>query len=217
MNLMGVPGRLKRGCQAGLFLAVIFTCALIDHAQSAPLTCEKKQPFVVTSIENKTSESEWKNHLIALGLRNLIHEELMATGCYQPAETDPEVQSMIDELVVKSWGGQPAVSDTGLKGIRSAVSDTTVKAVIKSFSKERSRLMVGPFSSGSATIKVVIELSLQKSDGVLKKAEGMGRGVTKAQGLIFQIRENKVYFDESAVGIAVHEAIKTAVKRLMER
>jgi hypothetical protein len=198
-------------------LAVISTWAHIDQAQSAPLTCDKKQTFVVISIENKTSESEWKNHLIALGLRNLIHEELLATGCYLPAETDLEVQSLIDEWVIKSWGGQPAASDAGLRGARGAVFDTTVKAVIKSFSREHSRLRVGPFSSGSATIKVVIELSLQKSDGVAKRAEGMGKGVTKAQGLIFQIRENKVYFDESAVGIAVHEAIKAAVKRLMER
>lgn len=204
-------------CHIGLFLVVICICASINQDQSVASSCEKQHTFIVLSIENKTSDPEWQNHLIALGLRNLIHEELLATGCYVPAETDREAQTMIDEWVIKSWGGQSTSSDTGLIGARGAVFDTTVKVVIKSFSRERSRLRLGPFSSGTATIKVALELLLLRSDGVTKKAEGVGKGVTKAQGLIFQIRDNKVYFDESTVGIAVHEAIKDAVNRLADR
>lgn len=185
-------------------------------AVAGSVPCGKPHVFIVLSVENKTSDPEWQNHLIALGLKYLVHDELFSTGCYIPAETDSEVQSTMDELVTKSWGGSSVQTDSALSGARKPEYDTTVKVVVKSFSREQSRLRVGLFSSGSAKIKVSLDIILQHADGTIKSAEGTGTGVTTARGVLFQLREKKVFFDESTVGIAVRDAVKMAVKHLMD-
>lgn len=194
---------------------ILISCGLrVAPSDSCPF--DRPQVFVVLAIENQTNEPDWQNHLIAIGLRNLIQEELFATGCYVPADIDSEVQLLIDELVRKSWQGQEISSDAVSRGPHGPVYETEVKATVKSFSRASSRIWVGPFSSGKVTVKVVVELLVRGSDGITKKVEGMGEGITQARGVLFQIRENKVFFDESTVGMAAQQAIRSAVEHLLE-
>jgi hypothetical protein len=178
----------------------------------------KRRVFIVSTIENQIDDSVWENRLIAVGLINLIHEELFATGCYLPADTDDATRQIIQDLVIGSWTGeQPSPPPTDFQESAAKGSDVQVRLTVKSFGKSRSRLMLGPFSKGKVTLTVDVELVLRQKDGIVKRAEGSGEGVTRAKSVGFKIRDNKVHFDESSVGIAVHEAIKNAVGNLMEQ
>lgn len=185
-------------------------------AEAAPCPGGWAQVFAVVAVEDQTGDSNWQDQLIALGLRNLVNEELFATGCYIPLETDAEVQSVIDDLVRKSWHGQVSNRGESSAGLRAPDCDTEVRICVKSFKQRRSRASLGPFSSGKVTVKVVVELDLRGSDGVVRVVEGVGKGVTRAKGALFQIREDRIYFDESTVGIAAHEAIRSAVQHLIQ-
>ncbi len=186
--------------------------ATFDHCPGG-----QQRIFIVSAVKSRVEDSDWHNHLIALGLSNLAKEEMFATGCYLPAETDDETKTMIEELVIGSWKSGKSTS-TGRLHERLAVSyDTEVELIVKSFTKERSRIMFGPFSRGKATVKVVVQIAVKSPTEDVQMAEGTGKGVTRAKGTIFTIRSNRVHFDASSVGIAVHEAIREAVKSLMER
>ncbi|WP_157067505.1 CsgG/HfaB family protein [Desulfosarcina cetonica] len=175
----------------------------------------KRQVFIVSGIENQVNDATWENRLIAVGLINLVHEELFATGCYLPADTDPQTRRMIQDLVIASWAGTSATSPMERQGNEVPAYDTDVRLIVRSFKKERSRLMLGPFSRGKVTVSVTVELILRPKQGPVRSAVGTGEGVTRSKSLGFKIREDKVHFDESSVGIAVHEAIKAAVKKAM--
>jgi TolB-like protein len=177
----------------------------------------KRWVFIVSDIENRVEDDAWEDRLIAVGLVDLIHEAMFATGCYLPADTNEEARQMIEDLVVSRWTGKapsaplPALSEGAARGY-----DAQVQLAIKSFDKSRSRFMLGPFSKGKVTVTVVVELTVKHEDGIVLRAEGSGEGVTRSKSVGFQIRDDKVHFDESSVGIAVHEAIKKAVGNLME-
>ncbi len=176
----------------------------------------QQRVFIVSAVKNRVEDPDWHNHLIALGLSDLAKEELFATGCYVPAETDDGTKKMIEELVIGSWTSEKSPSADGLHD-RTAVSyDTEVELTVKSFSKKRSRVMLGPFSRGKATVKVVVQIAV-KSPTDVQTAEGTGKGDTHAKGTIFTIRSDRVHFDDSSVGKAVHEAVREAANSLTKQ
>ncbi|BBO81871.1 hypothetical protein DSCO28_24370 [Desulfosarcina ovata subsp. sediminis] len=178
----------------------------------------RRRSFIVSAIENEVDDAAWKNRLIAVGLINLIHEELFATGCYLPVDTDDETRQLIQDLVIDRWSGEKRSTSPAMQPPSVAPrADTQVRLVVKSFGKSRSKLMLGLFSKGKVTVTVGVELSVRQNDGTTISAEGSGKGVTRSKSVGFTIRDDKVHFDESSVGIAVHEAIKAAVGNLMEQ
>lgn len=180
-------------------------------SQAAEIT-DPPVSFVVTSIKNKTGDKKWSNQLIALGIRNLINEELMKTGCLIPVETDPEISMEIDKTIKNGWMLSGEKNKEDMHPIPPHKAE--VHAVVKKMSKSRMNFFLGPFSSGKSTVTVVVELTLHLENGFETTAEGKGEGKTKTSGFIFQIRKDKIYFDESSIGRATHKAVKEAVKAL---
>jgi hypothetical protein len=174
--------------------------------ENAPVT------FVVTSIKNETDDRKWSNQLIAIGIRNLINEELLDTGCLVPLETDPEITEKIDNSIKNGWMLSGKKEGALLPPVPKHGAE--VEAVIRKMSKSRVNFFLGPFSSGKTTITVVVGLTIRLADGTEIKSEGSGEGKTKTSGFLFQIRKDKIYFDESSVGRATHKAVREAVKAL---
>ncbi|MCP4716305.1 MAG: hypothetical protein GY868_14395, partial [Deltaproteobacteria bacterium] len=93
-------------------------------------------------------------------------------------------------------------------------SNAVAYAVVKKFSTRRHRMFLGMASGATTKVIVKIEIFLKEPGQALRSATGTGEATTKAKGVFFQIRQDTVYFDETAVGRAAHQAITNALKGL---
>lgn len=173
--------------------------------------------LAVIGVNNETSSEEFNNLLIARGIANLVAQSLYDTGRYQPVEEKPEIRGRINDLVRLHLEMSPEITgDTGnIEEIKKELNCQTVAwAVIKDLKKSRKRSSFGPFSTAKTTITITVEIFLQQNDKQIQSCTGQGQGVTKAQGVIFQVRDDQIAFDETTAGQAVQQAVKEAAGKL---
>lgn len=171
---------------------------------------DDKVRFLVIKVVDQTHKKGWENNLIAYGIRNIVNEELYDTGKYLPVEDRPEITGRIDKIIATSWQGGNAVMVD--KDIRAA-ADCLVSVVVRDFKVKRRR-SIGLFASAKTTIYITVDITLQPRSGTARTVSGTGKGVTKSMGILFQIRQDKVHFNETSVGQATQKAIKDAIAKL---
>jgi len=195
-------------CLIVLFVGIILSSNLFAQNPTDKLR------FVVTSVIDHTNNESWENQLIAYGIRNIVNSELYDTGKYIPVEDHPEITDQIDKLIATNWQGDllaNGVDDaTQLAG---DVADCTVQVTVHDFKVKRRR-SIGLFAAAKTTIKISVDVELKNIDGSSIKVTGTGKGVTKSLGILFQIREDKVHFNETTVGQATQKAIHDAINKL---
>lgn len=91
--------------------------------------------------------------------------------------------------------------------------DAVARVVVKNFKKSRVR-SIGFISGGCTTISLNVELSVEEKDGGFYRGMGRGEGTTTAMAAMFEIRENRISFDETTVGQATQKAVREAVANL---
>ena len=173
-----------------------------------------KTRFVVVKVDDKTGHKGWENHLIAYGIRNVVNSELFDTGRYIPVEDRHEITDKIDYLITSQWAKQSV--DGRLSVLDQEImdnSDCVVSVVVRDFKVKRTR-SIGLFAAAKTTIKITVDIELKHNDGSVQKVSGSGKGVTKSLGILFQIREDKVHFNETTVGQATQKAIHNAIAKL---
>ena len=170
--------------------------------------------FIVTQVIDHTANDGWKNHLIAYGIRNLVNNELYDTGKYIPVEDRPEITAQIDNLIAANWGNHAdsQVASQAAEMVET-VADCQVIVTVRDFKVKRRR-SIGLFAAAKTTIKISVDIELHCNSGVVQKVSGSGDGVTKSMGILFQIREDKVHFNETTVGQATQKAIHHAINKL---
>lgn len=171
--------------------------------------------LAVVGVSNASDEPEFGKLLIAQGIAHLVAQELYDTGRYVPVEDNAEISGRIQELLARA-----AVSpDTAAEPVNQAElgCDAVATARIMSFDKSRFRGFAGPFSSGKVKVELTVEVSVREGEKPPVKGQGSGSGTTKARGVLFQIREDKVHFDQTSVGQATQEAVSQAVAGLMSQ
>jgi len=172
--------------------------------------------LAVVGVANKTGEGEFSNLLIAQGIAQLVAQELYDAGGYLPVEDNPEITGRINELLALSAqaGSGEAESDKALNSGQVPGCEALATVKIVKFSKSRSKGGIGPFSSAKVEIAVQVEISLKDGDKPVVSALGRGTGITKSQSVLFQVRKDKVNFDQTTAGQATLEAVKEAVAKL---
>lgn len=172
--------------------------------------------LAVVGVANRTGEGEFSNLLIAQGIAQLVAQELYDAGGYLPVEDNPEITGRINELLALSaqTGSGEAASDQALNSGHGLGCEAVATVKIVKFSKSRSKGGIGPFSSAKVEIAVEVEVSLKDGDKPVVSARGRGTGVTKSQSFLFQVRKDKVNFDQTSAGQATLEAVKEAVSKL---
>jgi len=172
--------------------------------------------LAVVGVANKTGEGEFSNLLIAQGIAQLVAQELYDVGGYLPVEDNPEITGRINELLALSaqTASADADSDRALNSGKGLGCEAVATVKIVKFSKSRSKGGVGPFSTAKVEIAVEVEVSLKDGDKPVIRAQGRGTGVTKSQSFLFQVRKDKVNFDQTSAGQATLEAVKDAVAKL---
>lgn len=179
-----------------------------------PLIASAAEPMrlAVTEVSNETNQAEFNNLLISQGIAHLVAQELYDTGRYVPVEDNAEISGQVRELSNRALLGEHAEPSSAAT---ESQQDATASVRILNFEKSRLRGFFGPFSSGKVNISIEVEVSIQEQGKTPVKALGQGTGTTQARGVLFQIREDRVHFDQTSAGQAVREAVARAVRELM--
>jgi hypothetical protein len=210
---------LKQG-ETSLSLKIIclFICTAVVispfnlHAQEQ----KDKYRFMVVDVQDQTGHKGWENHLIAYGIKSIVNDELYKTGQYIPVDDNPEITIRINEMIAASWKNKKAHSMHKPSFADNPDCDALVAVVVREFKLKRRR-SIGIFAAAKTTVEVVVKVDIQHRDGRVITATGSGKGITKSLGLLFQIREDKIYFNETTVGQATRKAIHNAISKFDER
>lgn len=207
---------LKVGSGKRWLLSVGVCCLLIFPLFLSAARAGELPRLAVVGVANKTGEGEFSNLLIAQGIAQLVAQELYDAGGYVPVEDNPEITGRINELLALSAqaGSGEGESDKALNSGKGLGCEAVATVKIVKFSKSRSKSGIGPFSAAKVEIAVEVEVSLKVGDKPVVSAQGRGTGVTKSQSFLFQVRKDKVNFDQTSAGQATLEAVKAAVAKL---
>ncbi|MEW5735433.1 MAG: hypothetical protein AB1921_11290 [Thermodesulfobacteriota bacterium] len=185
-------------------------------ASSALFAGEPPRTLAMAGVENRIDRPEWKDQLVGYGVSHLVLQGLYDTGCFVPIEQNPEVAEKAKKLIALTWAGEATPYTPGaLDGAACELSAQAVAfARTLDFSVCRSRGFAGPFSAAKTTVTVTVEVGVKEPGKPEIVAQGKGSGQTRSVGAFFQIREDKIYFDETTVGKATQKAVAEAVEKL---
>ncbi|MCK9172515.1 MAG: hypothetical protein M0O99_03410 [Desulfuromonas thiophila] len=169
-----------------------------------------RKPFIVVQVQNRTGQPGWENHLIAYGIRNIVNDEFYRSGRYVPIEDDPEMLRQIDRFIAATWQNDNVPEDIQEPAV---ASDTQVRVFIDRFKTSRTR-SIGLLAAAKTTLQVGVRIELSEVGQPLRVFEGSGKGVTKSLGVLFEIRQDRVHFNETTVGQATQKAIEDALANL---
>jgi hypothetical protein len=193
-----------------IFFAI---CVVLSHIHGHAF--EHSKTLVVVGVQNESGSDEWDEHLLALGVTNLISEELFRTGQYIPIENNPEIVKAVNDIVAFNQQSNTTIVNTDRSAqIHQLESDTIAYGIIKRFKKRRKRAIAGPCSFSKVTASLEIEIVLKGKDGSVRSAVGKGKGVTLSKGLFVQIREKEIRFDQTGLATVAGDAVKQAVMQL---
>lgn len=91
--------------------------------------------------------------------------------------------------------------------------DAVARVVVKGFKQRRVR-SIGFISGGSTTITLEVEIQVEERNAGVYRGVGKGEATTTAMAAMFQIRDNRICFDETTVGQATQKAVRQAVANL---
>ena len=194
-------------------LLVLLMAIMLPHTAAA----DELLRLAVVGVSNQSGEKELDKLLISQGVGLLVAQELYDTGRYVPVERNSEITSQVEALRVRLAAGETAGAIIDQRQSQKLDCDAVAAVTFKTFKKSRSRSSFGPFSSSKVKIALEVEVSLREGEDRLISVSGSGSGVTKARGVLFQIREDKVHFDRTSVGLATQTAVQQAVAKLMSQ
>lgn len=194
----------------GLIIITAFHPACVDYSYA------QKKRVIVTGVKNEIDDSAWNNQLVSRGLAQILEQELANSEKYTIIETNSEIIKRINRRLDQ----KNCIIESNLeydKLFQTNVLDAIFYAVVKDFCTSRKRLRIGPFCCGNTKVEVTVQVHLIRSSGEDKIAIGVGQGTTESLGTLFQIQDDKVYFDETTVGQAAKEAVHLAVKNIHKK
>ena len=192
-----------------LHVILVFSCLLTSSslAQKGIINDGEKKRLIVTTVKNETNEKQFNKLLVMDGIRNLVAQAFYETGEFVPLETGTEAKRNIEEFTGKNG--------TDINEVEKKLPHVTVKPIIKKIKKYRARAMLFGLSRASTTIEVTICLEIEELDGKKRLVYGKGKAKMKSMGVFFQIRDDKINFDETGVGKALKEAVYDAVRHYL--
>ena len=200
--------------------AVLIASMLMS--QSALANPSEKRIAVIgvkNSIKNDSYKSQWDRKLIAFGLCDLLAQEFYDTGLFKPVENNPEIIREIDRLIGRIWveknvDYEPDEVDRIAEQLH---CDAVAYGEIFKFEVSESRAFIGIFSRRRSKVTIGIRAYLKENGKPAESLTGEGEAYTKSVGTLFRIREGKIYFDETAVGMAAKQAVEKAMAGFRRR
>ena len=169
--------------------------------------------LTVIGVKNEIQHPDWDNQLIAYGISHILLQKLFEKGGYAPVEDNPEIIAEINRLIALQWEKNtlPTPEDADRAAAR-FYCEAVAYARLTDFFTTRKRGFAGPFSRAVTKITVELEVYVKETGKPVRVSTGTGTAETRSSGVFFQIRKDRIYFDETAVGQATQKAIENAVK-----
>ncbi|MBF0225155.1 MAG: hypothetical protein HQK76_06840 [Desulfobacterales bacterium] len=174
-----------------------------------------KKRLAVIGVNNTINNPEWESQLIGYGLSHLLLQQLFNLGNFIPIEDNPIIVEKINKLISLQWNGEKSLynekeADTIAKDIG---SDVVAYARVIDFKTTQSKTFLGPFSVASTKVEVDIEIFIKEQGHQVIYSKGKGKAETRSKGAFFEIRQDKIYFDKTAVGKAAQKAMENAIEQ----
>jgi len=172
--------------------------------------------LVVIGVQSNVSRPELDNELIGYGISSLLRQKLFDTGQYAPIEDNPEIIQEINRLINRQWsGGDSFYMPNDADRIAARFNaDAVAYAKITDFTTSRRKGMMGPFSKALTTVYIDVDVYIKEKGKQLIMVRGEGEGATSSSAFLYEIRDDKIYFDKTALGKATKMAIEEAVSEL---
>ncbi len=196
------------------FIQQVWLGTIADSLAETEATAPKK--LVVIGVKSDVDLPELKDQLIGYGISSLLLQKLFDTGKYAPIESNPEIIEAINGLIKRQWmGGEkmytPVEADQAAAQLR---SDAVAYAKITKCEVSQSKSMLGPFSKARSKVIMEVEVYVKEKDAEVRSAAGEGDAATSSAALLYKMRDDKIYFDQTALGQATEKAIIAAVDKL---
>jgi len=188
-----------------LFLA-LFCIPVLVHGEQA------KYRFKVIDIQDQTGKKAWEDNLVAYGIKSIVSDELYKTGKYIPVDDNLAITKRTKEMTTTNREKKEHAAYKSFFTDRSDC-DALITVIVRKFKIKRCR-SIGIFAAAKTTVEVVVGIKIKHRDGHTITLQGSGKGVTKSLGVLFQIRDDKVYFNKTTVGQATLKAIHNAIFKI---
>lgn len=200
---------------AGILILIIIGWGNSVLSAEVPVDQTRKRLAVIGFTKN-FSNPEWDNQLIGYGLSQLLLQKLYDTGRYTAVEDNPEIMLTINRLIEQQWNQDAVVHrEHDAERIAGEVqADAVAYGKVLRFDTQRSRSFAGPISRSVTNVMVELEVYLKETPAPLRRSTAVGSAATRSVGMFFQIRDDKLYFDQTAVGRAAEQALTDAVNGL---
>ena len=176
--------------------------------------------LVVIGVVNGLSDERWKDYRIGFGVRILIAQVLFNTGKFNTLEDKSEIREKIRELSRGIW--ESPKKKYKFSKDRETVESMGVNYIaygrIFYFGKPQTDVSVGIMHKRVVETVIKIEVTIENiHTGKKISSKGMGKAKTKASSVLFSLREDRVLFDETSIGIATKNAVEDAIEKLMKK
>jgi hypothetical protein len=169
--------------------------------------------------DSSREDSAWRERRVAFGLNNLLAEAFYDTGKFRLVEEkNLRQRQVIEELVELFWSGsRPKLSQADLEGIATQLEANLLTTGTISYSRSSGRrIQVGPVGSYQQRLRVSVEVCLYQVSThttLCRTAEGTAQ--QEGVGVIYEFRNDRLEFENSAAGRATKQAVTSAVQAIM--
>ncbi|MDX8395267.1 MAG: hypothetical protein R8K22_02520, partial [Mariprofundaceae bacterium] len=178
-----------------------------------------KRTLAVIGVNHNLDDPRWDDQLIGYGITQLVFQKMYDTGMYISYEDNEEVIQKVKKLVSRQWEqkSRPYDLQKANEITKELGCDVVSYAKITRFSIRRLRGFAGFLAAAKTTIYFDIELHVVEKNGEHYQYEGAGSATTNATGVLFAVREDKIFFDKTGVGQAITQAVENAVSKMERR
>ncbi|MCE5249303.1 CsgG/HfaB family protein [bacterium] len=182
-------------------------------------TAAENNALLVLGSLNELKDEHWKDERIGFGLRSLITQAFFDVGAFSVIEEKPEIREKLRAVSQGMWAAGDNKYDVTKDAEEAKLLGAQYVAYgrVYYFGRPLTKMSVGVLQSRTAETIIRIEIILRNTgNGKTIKKSGTGKAETAANSAFFEVRDDSVLFDETAIGTATKKAIGEAVADIMK-
>lgn len=182
-------------------------------------TASNENTLLVLGSFNELKDERWKDEHIGFGLRSLITQSFFDVGTFTIIEEKPEIREKLQDMSQGMWTSSDKKHD-----IKKETQDAKLMGAkyiaygrVYYIGRPQTKVTIGVLQARVSDTVIRIEITLQNiENGKTIKKSGAGTAEIVANSIFFEVRDDSVLFDETAVGVATKKAIGQAVTDIMK-
>ncbi len=191
-------------------VAFLSATALSVNAKSDP----NPVPVMVLGSENQIRGRQWNDLRIGYGVSSMITENLYEAGLFSLIEQHSAIRGRLDQIREMIWhqGYDDDMDFTDLE-----LENTSWLAVgrLVYFGTPQTAISLGPVHVRRNEVITVVEVDLMEPKGRTITGQGIGVSSRTSRSAMFEFRDDQLLLNQTAVGIALQDAVSEAVKDLV--